>query len=176
MDRLLSHFPHTIAKNWRWPADTSSDLLQKMCAEDASSDFLLWICSPSHADITAVEPGKCEWRVPICWRRDHIVNSVCWWHWALMLCLGQRLHCDPAWCCQILCCPMQTSWLLWWGTWKPVQGSWAAVHGESPQSPPCLSDQSLGCLLLSQLSWSAVWFRPVQVGSLGWPKCVFHQV
>lgn len=64
MDRLLSCFPHSIAKNKRWPADTSSGLLQKMCAEDASSDFLLWICSASPAHFPAIEPGECDMAGP----------------------------------------------------------------------------------------------------------------
>lgn len=176
MDRLLSHFPHGIAKNKSWPADISSGLLQKMCADNASSDVLLWICSASHGDFTAIDPGKCAMVVlHLSWVWPHSRQCLLVTLSSNAL-LEQRLHCDPAWCCQVLCCHMQTSQLLWWGTWKPVQDSCIAAPGESPQSTPCPSDQSLDCLLLSELGWSGFWFRPVQVGSSGWPKCVFHEV
>lgn len=118
MDRLLCCFPHSIANNKRWPADTSSGLLQKMRAEDASSAFLLWICSASHADFTAIEPGKCDMAGPhLLWVWPHARR------WALTLCLEQRLHSDPARCWRLLRCHMQTSRVLWWGTWKPLQDS-----------------------------------------------------
>lgn len=175
-NRLLPCFPHGIAKNKRWPADKSSVCFRKCMLKVQAVIFFFKSVLHLMLTLWLLSQGNVTWQVPICCGCDHIAGSACWWHWALMLCLEQRLHCDPAWCCQVLCCHMQRSQLLWWGIWKPVQDSWVTLPGESPQSTPCLSGQSLDCLLLSDLGWSVFWCRPVHVGSSGWPKCGFHEV
>lgn len=65
--------------------------------------------------------GNVTRQVPICCGSDPMPDSACWWHRALTLCLEQRLRSDPARCWRLLRCHMQTSRVLRWGAWKPVQ-------------------------------------------------------
>lgn len=137
-----------------------------MRAEDASSAFLLWICSASHADFTAIEPGKCDTAGPyLLWVWPHARQCL-----LVTPSSDAVLGAEAAlWPCTVLAAPALSHANLpraSMGGLKASPGSQSAVPGESPQSTSCSSDQSLDCLLLNDRGWWVFWFRPVRVGSL----------